>query len=185
MKYNSFQEYLLANNLTDQLSEEERKALQNQWRKAYQKSYHKQYGKKRIRKTITLTLNEDAQLKKAIKKYDLEMNAFLKQCIFSYLNQAYIVPEKETVEELIMQIRKIGTNVNQVARHVNGKRYAEQEQLDVLYGFLARIEAKIEEHLFNPLLLDDALKKALEERPEYRKKVAKLLRKYETKKRDA
>lgn len=183
MKYKNFQEYLLINNLTDKLNDEERDALQKEWRKAYQKSYHAHYGKQRIRKTITISPQEEVQLQKAARKHGMKMNECMKHCIFAYLNNEYIVPEKKTVESLILQVRKIGTNINQVARFVNGKRYVEQQQLDVLYQMLSEIEGNIVDQLYHPDQLDIALKKRLEEDDSYHEKVAALLQKYSPKKK--
>ena len=114
MKHKSFQEYLLANNLVDKLTIEERLALQKKWRNAYQKEYHQKYGKKRIRKTITLTKQENTILVTAAKKHKKTLNDFLKESAFAYLNQYYIVPNEKQVQEAIVQMRKIGTLINQV-----------------------------------------------------------------------
>lgn len=181
MKYKSFQEYLLVNNLTDKLSETDRIELQAQWRKAYQRAYHKNYGQKRIRKTITLSPVEDAQLQKAAEAYDLKMNDFLKETLFAYLNNVYVVPNQNQVQQLILQIRKIGTNINQIARHINSCQKVEEGQLGLIYVLLKRMELCINNRLCQPELLEERLEEVLQKQPEYGEVLQHILTKHKTK----
>lgn len=176
MKYKSFQEYLLAHDLTDSLNDAQRKSLQKQWRKDYQKHYHKTYSKKRIRKTITLSVAEDRQLKKALKKYDLKLNEGIKQFIFAYLNQTYVVPHPETIEHLIIQIRKIGTNINQIAHHTNTYNTTTQEQLDMIYQLLYTIEEMVINELCTPPRIDTFLKDHIQAFPNDQQRILEIIR---------
>lgn len=181
MKYKSFQEYLLVNNLTDKLSETERIELQSQWRKAYQKDYHQNYGQKRIRKTITLSLHEDIQLQKVAETYNLKMNDFIKETLFAYLNNVYVVPNQTQVQELILQIRKIGTNINQIARHINSHQKVEEGQLELIYSLLQQIESSIHRHLCEPDLLEKKLEEILREKPDCIERLQTIINKQRTK----
>lgn len=176
MQYKSFQEYLLINSLTDTLNDTQRKELQKQWRKEYQKHYHKNYSKKRIRKTITLTTKEDRQLKKALKKYDLKLNDGIKQFVFAYLNQIYVVPNSEIIEHLIIQIRKIGTNINQIAHHTNTFNTTTQEQLDMIYKLLYTIEEIVVESLSNPPHIETLLQNHIKTFPNDQKRIIEMIR---------
>lgn len=184
MRYKSFQEYLLANNLTDKLSKEQRAALQIEWRKAYQKKYQELYGHKRIRKTISLNEQEDTQLKKAAQQHNMKLNDFMKQAIFGYLNQVYVIPNEEQVQETIIQLRKIGTNINQIARHINSYQAVEQEQINLLYTLLQGMERSIESNLCKPDSLEVQLKKALESAPQYLHKIEQILKEHQAKKEE-
>lgn len=182
MRYKSFQEYLLTNNLTDKLSKEERAALQIEWRKAYQKKYQELYGHKRIRKTISLNEGEDTQLKKAAQKHNMKLNDFMKQAIFGYLNQVYVVPNEEQVQQTIIQLRKVGTNINQIARHINSHQAIEREQIDLLCTLLQQMETSIESHLCTPDRLEEKLKKTLEKEPSYLQKIEQIIEEHRAKK---
>ncbi|WP_052600028.1 plasmid mobilization relaxosome protein MobC [Aureispira sp. CCB-QB1] len=176
MKYKSFQEYLLAHDLTDSLNDAQRKSLQKQWRKDYQKYYHKTYSKKRIRKTITLSVSEDRQLKKILKEYDLKLNDGIKQFVFAYLNQTYVVPKPEIIEQLIIQIRKIGTNINQIAHHANTYHTTTQEQLDIIYKLLYTIEETIINALCTPPRLDTLLQNHIKAFPNDQRRMLEIIR---------
>ena len=176
MKYKSFQEYLLAHDLTETLNDAQRKHLKKQWRKDYQKNYHKTYSKKRIRKTITLSTAEDKQLKKALKKYDLKLNDGIKQFVFAYLSQTYVVPNPETIEQLIIQIRKIGTNINQMAHHANTYNTTTEEQLDMVYKLLYQIEERIIEALCMPPRIDILLRDHIRAFPNDERRIMEIIR---------
>lgn len=182
MQYKSFQEYLLANNLTDKLSKEQRAELQIEWRKAYQKKYQELYGHKRIRKTISLNESEDTELKKAAQKHNMKLNDFMKQAIFGYLNQVYVVPNEEQVQETIIQLRKVGTNINQIARQVNRHRTTEKGQLNLIYTLLQQMEISIESNLCTPDSLEKKLKKALENEPSYLQRIEQIIEEHQAKK---
>lgn len=184
MKYKSFQDYLLVNNLTDKLSETERIELQAQWRKAYQKAYHQNYGKKRIRKTISLDSSENTKLVNAAQKHQMKLNYFIKSALLGYLNQVYVVPNEEQVLQVIIQLRKIGTNINQIARHVNSHQGTEQGQLGAIYSLLEEIEKSIKVNLLTPKILESSLERVFIERPKYIDTVSEIVEKYKVKNKE-
>lgn len=175
MAYKSFKDYLLMHDLTGKLSAVELKELQKDWRRMYQKKYHENYGKKRIRRTISLTKKEDQELQKAAKKHQKKCTPFIKECLFAYLNKQYLVHNESTIHESILQVRKVGTLINQIARHINTYQKVEQQQLKYIYDMLKGLEKNINEKLCHPPNLIDYIKEVAPKNLNYSLELIKII----------
>ena len=81
----------------------------------YQQAYHKDYQKRTKRVSPVLTLAEYAQLKREAKRHAMPVATFARACIFAYLDGTYVVPDEERLHQLEVALRRIGSNVNQIA----------------------------------------------------------------------
>jgi hypothetical protein len=86
-------------------------------RRQYRKEYQSNYRKEHTRLEIALTEAQDRRLSEAAERHHIKRSAFVRKAAFSYLDRRYIVPDPELVRNLELSIRRIGTNLNQIARH--------------------------------------------------------------------
>ena len=77
------------------------------------------------RVSVTLSPTEYAQIKQHADAHQERVTTHLKHCAFSYLDNCYLVPPDvvDRLDTLLMVIRGIGNNLNQLARHSNEMRY--------------------------------------------------------------
>ncbi|KAA3597466.1 MAG: plasmid mobilization relaxosome protein MobC [Calditrichaeota bacterium] len=124
-------------------------------RKEYQKKYHQNYWSKNKRIQITFSNSEFKRIQKSAKKHKMKVGQFLKQCIFAYLEKSFIPENEEKIHTIELSIRKIGNNVNQIAR--NSNRFGLLRVLEVqrLHRLLNSLEIEIRRNLRVPI---DALK---------------------------
>ena len=79
----------------------------------------KKYDDKFIKKTIRFTPDEFAKIEEQREKTNLDFTNFCKSAIFK--KRVKTKDEENFNRDLIYQINKIGSNLNQIARAVNQK----------------------------------------------------------------
>lgn len=107
--------------LPDELWQDFEQSFKKLRRKLYLKNYHREYSKRNHRKSIFLNTKEVRFLEKEAKKHKKRFSNFLKEIILNYCHQRhrYIVPDEEQLQEVCLEIRRIGNNINQIARYTN------------------------------------------------------------------
>ena len=125
-------------------SHEKQKAL---WRE--QKRIYRQ-NKKEF--SLLLTTSEADELQQFAKQKNMKVPTFLKSLIKAYSkNTEYIVPDDNTLQNLILEIRKIGTNINQTAKYVNTNKTISKGDIDAFRAKLQELEYLIVSKLTQPV----------------------------------
>lgn len=83
------------------------------------KLYRENYLKNKRRREIVFSAGEYAFIEGRARLYRRPMGEFLKQCIFSHLREKYLLHDEALFQGLLLEIRRIGTNINQITRKVN------------------------------------------------------------------
>ena len=115
------------------------------WRLSKQK-----YRASRYEWLLVFTLNEEKELREKAEKKKLSLKDYIKVAISTYDDGRFIVPGDKKIQELILQIRKIGNNVNQLVRYINTNKKLDITDIQKLQKHLAEIEEKIKDLLENP-----------------------------------
>jgi ABC-type antimicrobial peptide transport system permease subunit len=115
------------------------------WRLRKQK-----YRASRYECLLVFTLNEEKELREKAEKKKLSLKDYIKVAISTYDDGRFIVPGDKKIQELILQIRKIGNNVNQLVRYINTNKKLDITDIQKLQKHLAEIEEKIKDLLENP-----------------------------------
>jgi len=95
-------------------SREELEEMKQEYKKAYMKEYN--HRRKKV-PTITLRLTSEQMKQILLKKEKYEpisINRFVQHLIDEQTTATEVLPDRELREELILQVRHIGNNVNQV-----------------------------------------------------------------------
>ena len=118
-------------------------------RREYMRDYQRKRraGKKRVE--LVYRLDEYRRLEREAGQHGRKVAPFVKACADAYLTKSYVVPDEETVRELRLAIRRIGTNVNQIARRAN-RSGVEHQDLEHVVGLIYELEDRIGEAFRNP-----------------------------------
>ena len=120
--------------------------LKQLWRE--QKQLYRQNRKEYC---LIFSKAEDAQLKEFAKVKKMRVPVFIKSLIKTYgKNSDYILPDDNTLQSLILEIRKIGTNINQTTKYVNTNKTISQTEFKALRSKLIELESLIISKLQNP-----------------------------------
>lgn len=125
-------------------SHEKQKALWREQKRIYRQS-KKEYS-------LLLTISEADELQQFAKQKNMKVPTFLKSLIKAYTkNTEYILPDDNTLQNLILEIRKIGTNINQTAKYVNTNKTISQGEMDTFRSRLHDLENLIVSTLTQPV----------------------------------
>ena len=83
------------------------------------KIYRQKYLQNKRRKEVVFSEKEYSYLEAKALEYKRPVGEFIKLCVFSHLQERYLLHDEALFHALLMEIRRVGTNVNQIARQVN------------------------------------------------------------------
>lgn len=135
--------------------------VKKQYYKEYHRQYYKQYKDRRIRVETRFSKSEYALLKQSARRHHKRASTHLKESALAYMEQSYVVPDERLLQDLKLQIRAIGNNVNQIAYRANSSR-GKAVDIQALFSQLNRLEKLIEEKLTSPLLMKEAIREAVQ-----------------------
>ena len=127
------------------MKEEDKEGGRREYMRDYQRK--RRAGKKRVE--LVYGLDEYRQLEREAGRHGRKVAPFVKACADAYLKKAYVVPDEERVRELRLAVRRIGTNVNQIARRAN-RLGVEHQDLEHVVRLIYELEDRIGEAFRNP-----------------------------------
>ena len=133
---------------------------------------------KNKRVELYLTLEEWKRLSALAKAHGLKLSPFLKACVLAYLEKLFILPDRKVLHDLEVGMRKIGTNINQIAYVANRESSVSANALDQLILHTKDLEALISKSLTYPDDLESLIRKALVELPSFAVILQRILNEY-------
>ena len=127
------------------MKEEDNEGGRREYMRDYQRK--RRAGKKRVE--LLYGLDEYRQLEREAGRHGRKVVPFIKACVDAYLKKAYVVPDEASVRELRLAVRRVGTNVNQIARRAN-RAGVEPQDLENVIGLIYELEDRIGEAFRNP-----------------------------------
>lgn len=118
-------------------------------RREYMREYMKKRraGKKRVE--LVYDFDEYRQLERKARAHGRKVASFIKACVDACLEKAYVVPDEEKVRELRLALRRIGTNVNQIARKAN-QAGLDNQDIEQALNLVYELEDRVGEAFWNP-----------------------------------
>ena len=123
-------------------------------KKNYWKSYRRQHNQDRKKRRIYVTFNPQQFkiIEQAAKDHKIKKTTFTRQAVMAYIENSKIIPidlSKKT-EKLTIEIRRIGGNVNQIAKKVNmskqvGRQLDSEQLINNLKKNVVELERKVDE----------------------------------------
>ncbi len=161
----NFQDFLREQNCLNSTQEEKDK-LFKVYRKKYMRERHLARKKQQKLVQIWFEKSEYEIISEDAKKLNLKVTNFIKQVIKAQRNQSYVLPDEKVLYALIVQYRKLGTLLNQVAYKVNKKRFADTNDIKAVQELFIKIEnATIAQ--YRPLHLEDYIRSEMKKNPRF------------------
>jgi hypothetical protein len=127
------------------------------------KEYRAKYLSDKRRREIVFSKAEYKSIEQKAKEYNRPVGEFLKGCIFSYLDNKFLLHDPNLYKALMLEIRRIGTNVNQISKRVNKKKSVVLfDTIQVSKG-IKEIEVMVKNSLNKPPNLLDEIEKAIQD----------------------
>lgn len=129
---------------------------------------------------LNFSLEEAKELERLASKRNLRIPSYIKAFLNASQNHSgYVVPNEETLQALILEIRAIGTNINQLVRYIHTYRVMEYSDIEKLNNRLSSLEYCITTALSHPPAVTDILEQHLAQHPEKRAELCAWVRRYE------
>jgi len=180
MKSKALEKYLIQQGLDENSKPEKLKEAKAQ----YLKNYHRTYKKIRRQnlKYLRLELSKEdySTIQKMASRHKMKVATFARESIFSYLNQRYLIPNNGEITRLKFEIRKIGTNINQVVRRFHQDKYPDYYR--VVFDLKQKVndlENMLANKFENPPNMIDLLEDIFRRNPETIQQVKNLISKIE------
>ena len=157
----TFRAYLIENGLLHLEGEALAKARKD-FKREYSRIYMRDFRKANKRIELFFTTDEYQLLHKKASIFELSKSAFCKGIVASELLQTPLKVNATEIENLQLEIRKIGNLVNQVVRKINMTRQVYPNDIRALNQRLHDLETLIELRLTHPNLFRENVIENLE-----------------------
>lgn len=147
----NFRTYLQSKGLSH-LQGAERKKIYAEYKREYVRNFMKQKRSKHQVIEIYLTEKDYARLTNTAQHYRLSRSGFCQQLVLSNISDTVWIPNQQIIAELQISIRKVGNNINQIARIANSKKELTPQLWEETHQKLRQLEELIKENLSHPEL---------------------------------
>ena len=121
---------------------------------------------------------ERRKIDRAAKYHHMKRATFAKAALMAYLDRVFVLPSDETVRSLELGVRRIASNINQIARRVNTRRTVEHSDVAEVNRFLTDLEGLISQAFRAPPDVLSLVEQALEQAPHLAGPLRRLLDKH-------
>ena len=99
-------------------SEEDIQAAKQEYKKRYQAEYRRKRRTTHPETTVRLTKEEWDRFSEEAKRHHLTLPKFIRQSALAYLNQTYLVPDKQAVARIEQLLSLARTDIQIIAKHM-------------------------------------------------------------------
>ena len=128
------------------MKEEDNEGGRREYMRDYQRK--RRAGKKRV--DLVYGLDEYLRLEREARAHGRKITPFIKACADAYLKKSYVVPDEERVHQLEVALRRIGSNVNQIAARAHRTGLSTSE-INKALALVYELEDQVAEALRNPV----------------------------------
>lgn len=143
--YVNFQDYLIHKELLHLEGEALEKA-RKEYRKEYMRSYMKTRRKNHVRVELLFTAKQVNYLDEHIAIYGSNRSTFCKKIILQTIHNEPILIHEESLQKLILEVKRIGNLTNQIVRHIHSQRKVYPIQISTIQNHLRDLEQQITEY---------------------------------------
>lgn len=127
----------------------------------------KKHRAKLKRTDISWDIQSYVYIKQMAEKHGLKFSPFVVKCVQGYLNLMFILPDPDVLYQLQLELKRQGTNLNQIAYNCNRTRSVSEKDVKDALEHVGRIEELVTKALTYPDDLESLVKQALRERPDF------------------
>lgn len=175
-KNKTLKEKILSGDIQENRDQAKLEKIKSEHKEAYMREYRLQYKRQKKRINITVSNDEYDRILKMAGQNNKKVSRFVKDSIIQEVDKVYLLPEDEKLENLILQIRSIGNNINQLTRHIHRSNYISKDNIKELQHSIKQIEYSVLQKFSNP---DDLLSLVVESsktNPEFVKELDNLMK---------
>lgn len=111
----------------------------------------REYRNQRKEYVLILSREDARRLEVFATAKHMSPQEFIKALLGAYTGDSgYVLPADSVLKDLVLEIRRIGNNINQVARHVNADASVSLDDIRQLKRQLETVEQKIVQAVTNP-----------------------------------
>lgn len=134
--------------------------------KSAQRQQKRRKNHKRVE--VYFTPEQYQQLHAHAKNHQLKVAPLVKVATLAYFQKLFILPDFNQLHELVLGIKRIGNNVNQIAYVSNVRKSVYHSQIEHLSQLVKDLEKLVHRSLTTPDDLEGLVKQALKEKPEFK-----------------
>lgn len=109
------------------------------------------YRKNRKEYILTLTPEQSLKVEELAKEKQMSVQEFIKELLkTTESSNGYVVPNDSQLKNLVLEIRKIGSNVNQITKYINTAKNVSVYDIQRLKERLTKLELLIISSLSTP-----------------------------------
>lgn len=109
------------------------------------------YRKNRKEYILTLTPEKSLKVEELAKEKQMSVQEFIKELLkTTESSNGYVVPNDSQLKNLVLEIRKIGSNVNQITKYINTAKNVSVYDIQRLKERLTKLELLIISSLSTP-----------------------------------
>lgn len=114
-------------------------------RKEYQRQYHKAYNQKKKAVKVYFDPKDYKAILKIATKQQKKLASFIREAVFAQARHVYLFPTsiEDEIKSGIRNMRGIGNNINQIAKHANEQGYISPESMEQVFQYLKKLEDEI------------------------------------------
>lgn len=94
--------------------------------KNYHRQYQKTYRQQRRRVELYFKLQDFQHIEKAAQQHECKVPGFIRGVLKEYLGKTIIVRHPKHIDKLTIQIKRMGNNLNQIARYAHTQQAFDQ-----------------------------------------------------------
>jgi len=159
----------------ENLSEAELEVLRKKY-KTHRNRLYKQRQRTKNRECILyLNSSEHTQLKKISQEHNLLLSQYIKQASFAYANQTFIVPDRETLKNILLKIKEIEQNIAKLANNQSSRLFFKEDKYEALVQNLKDLEHNVLVKITRPINTEAWIKNELATNPIFRKTIISYL----------
>jgi len=138
-------------------------AAKKAYRAWYKREKNKEYRESRSYVKLMLLPAEKRKLKKAAGHHGKHLATFIKMIALAYLDKVYILPDEDQLRKLEIAYRRVGNNINQIAKKCNSQTSTRYLDVVRLQNQLSALEKETTKYLRKPMTLDRLVESLLKE----------------------
>lgn len=161
----TLKEFLFASGILEYGTPEEIEEAKRAYRKEYLREKKRAFRAENQEVTIAFPKKDIVIFEENAIYHNMRLADYVKACVYAYVNQGFIIPDNQQIQKLELLLRRIGNNVNQIARSANTFEEVEKENIQLMQNQINNLEAELSQQLRQPLNLEIAIRNELKRNP--------------------
>jgi hypothetical protein len=142
------------------------------------KEYLRDYRKHRVHRVIIFNQDDYDMLLAVAKKYHKPFSTLVREFALAQANNQYLLPSEEQTKSVQYLLKKIGTNINQLAHVANATLELPHSGIQFMQKEFIKLENDIKNIYHKPIIIEDIIHYAISTNPAYVKRIENILKEF-------